>query len=208
MCSSDLVLVCERQLAGRGRRGNVWYSWGTSSLTFSVLWNFKSPRDRLVGLGLLAALCVASTLDDMGVQGVQLKWPNDIYLHGAKLGGVLTELGREWDGMRAAVVGVGLNISMPSQLRSRIGREVSDLSSVAGIVSRTQILGNIVALMAEHFPRFDRHGFAVFQTEWMRRMCWRGEVVQVLENEKSLDIGECQGVSEDGALLQIGRAHV
>ena len=72
------VLVAERQSAGRGRRGRQWQSWAEGSLTFSLLWRFAPGAPVPAGLSLVAGLAVARTIEQLGVLGVQLKWPNDV----------------------------------------------------------------------------------------------------------------------------------
>ena len=105
------VVVCERQTAGRGRRGRRWLAWPGASLTFSAQWPFDADAPAPAGLSLVAGLAVATVLEQFGVAGVELKWPNDVQVHGRKLGGILVELA----GARpmVAVVGIGLNLSFP-----------------------------------------------------------------------------------------------
>lgn len=104
------LLACESQTAGRGRRGRSWLSWGTGSLTFSARWQFRPGNAAPAGLSLAAGVAVAQALEGMGVRGVALKWPNDILLDGAKLGGILTELATDSAGAMSAVIGIGLNL--------------------------------------------------------------------------------------------------
>ena len=82
------VLVCERQTGGRGRRGRSWYPRGGESLTFSCRWTFEPGPHVPAGLSLVAGLAVARTLEGLGADGVQPKWPNDVLVHGRKLSGI------------------------------------------------------------------------------------------------------------------------
>ena len=86
------VLAAERQTAGRGRRGRAWQSWPGAGLTFSLLWRFAPAAHVPAGLSLVVGLAVARTLEELGVEGVALKWPNDVLIQGKKLAGILVEL--------------------------------------------------------------------------------------------------------------------
>lgn len=100
------VVVAERQTQGRGRRRNRWQSVEGESLTFSVLLRPAVPLALWPRLSLAAGLAVAETLERMGYE-VGVKWPNDLWIRGRKVGGILVESS---DG--GAVVGIGLNLGM------------------------------------------------------------------------------------------------
>ena len=89
---SGSVLVADRQTAGRGSRGRTWQSSPGASLTFSLLWRFTDGVHGLAGLSLAVGVAVIRALAACGAHGVMLKWPNDILLDEAKLGGILVEL--------------------------------------------------------------------------------------------------------------------
>ncbi len=100
------VVVAKRQIRGRGRRDNRWQSEEGQSLTFSVLLRPDAPVSLWPRLSLAAGLATAEALEAMGYQpGV--KWPNDIWIRGRKVAGILVESSDE-----GAVVGIGMNLSM------------------------------------------------------------------------------------------------
>ena len=105
--AEPIALVAERQSAGRGRMGRQWLSEapdeGPAPLTFSIGLPL-APRD-WSGLSLAVGLAVAQSLH----ADIQLKWPNDVWLHGRKLGGILIETA-SMGAMRYAVIGIGINI--------------------------------------------------------------------------------------------------
>jgi BirA family biotin operon repressor/biotin-[acetyl-CoA-carboxylase] ligase len=112
-----LVVVAEHQTAGRGRLDRSWEAPARSSLTFSVLLRPTVPGDRWPWLPLLTGHAVATALDAGGYHAA-VKWPNDVLLGtGAderKVAGILVER-VETDAGPAAVVGVGLNVSMTAE---------------------------------------------------------------------------------------------
>jgi hypothetical protein len=108
--TDPVLLVAERQSAGRGRLGRQWQSQAGESLTFS-LGLLLAPAD-WAGLSLAVGVCLAEALHPQ----VRLKWPNDLWLDDRKLGGILIETassaaGEPGPAVRYAVVGVGLNLA-------------------------------------------------------------------------------------------------
>ena len=196
------VLACEHQSAGRGRRGNPWFSARGGSIAFSLLWRFEARPAALSGLSLAAAVLVARALEREGAAGVRLKWPNDL-LHGdAKLGGILVEVSGEARGPSAAVIGVGLNVRLDAEARARIGQPVADLAGCAASVpSRTELLAALLDSLAQGLARFGREGFAPFRDEWQRRHAWQGRRVALTASGRRVVEGEALGVAEDGALV-------
>src|SRR5256885_3056846 len=115
------VLACEHQSAGRGRRGHSWVSVVGGSLAFSILWRFPRGAGALGGLSLAVAVGAAKAVEHLGTHGVGVKWPNDLYCEGRKLGGILIESSGDILGPSAVIVGVGINVRLGTRTLGRIG---------------------------------------------------------------------------------------
>ena len=85
-----LVLVAERQTAGRGRRGRSWESPARENLYFSILLNPRIASEKAPMITLVMAYSIANVLRDE--LEVQIKWPNDLVVSGKKICGILTEM--------------------------------------------------------------------------------------------------------------------
>jgi BirA family transcriptional regulator, biotin operon repressor / biotin---[acetyl-CoA-carboxylase] ligase len=103
------VIVADSQETGRGRSGNAWQSPDGAGVWASVILR-TLPDGPASVLSLRVGLRLAESLDAMAPAAVQLKWPNDLYLHGRKFGGVLTEARWRSSTLEWAVVGIGLNV--------------------------------------------------------------------------------------------------
>ena len=110
---SCTVLAAREQTAGRGQRGNTWFSEPGKNLTFSIVLKFGpgavSARDAHY-LNCLASISVVSLLDSFGIRS-QIKWPNDIYVGKRKICGMLLENTLCTTGLAASVIGIGLNVN-------------------------------------------------------------------------------------------------
>jgi BirA family biotin operon repressor/biotin-[acetyl-CoA-carboxylase] ligase len=195
------VLACEYQSAGRGRRGNVWVSSIGGSVTFSVLWRFSRGTGGLAGLSLAVAVGAAKALERLDVRNVAVKWPNDLFCGGRKLGGILIETAGDPVASSTAVVGVGINMRMGVSARQRIGQPVTDIASNCTLVpSRTVVLAGLLVSIASALEEFSRVGFAPFRRAWMERDAWQGKQVLLSHADRCIAAGEAVGIGEDGAL--------
>ena len=106
------VLAARDQTAGRGQRGNTWFTEPGKNLTFSiVLKNVPLVASQAMRLNYLASVAVAVFLEERGVEAA-IKWPNDVYVNGRKICGMLIEntLGPGGE-VAASVIGIGINMN-------------------------------------------------------------------------------------------------
>lgn len=199
------VLVADEQTAGRGRRGRQWHSAPGSSLTFSLLWRFAREQ-RLEGLSLSVGIAIARALSSLGVEQMSLKWPNDIWLMGRKLGGVLVEVVHGTHGDMATVIGVGLNLKRQAAWDSNLGRsyaaleELDGLGGEAGIgLTREAVLAAILRELLAVLAVFAREGFAALVDEWMSYHAMLGSEVSI-EQSGLVRRGRCGGIDTLGRL--------
>jgi BirA family transcriptional regulator, biotin operon repressor / biotin---[acetyl-CoA-carboxylase] ligase len=199
--ASGTVITCELQRAGRGRRGASWYSGLGTSLTFSLLWRFERGAAPIGGLPLAVGVACVRALESAGALGIGLKWPNDLLIGDAKLGGVLVEAASDASGPVVAI-GVGINVRLPDQAHVAITRPLTDLAAAgASIPSRNLLLARLLAALAEALPVFAQQGFAAFRQEWLQRHAYQGHPVRVLAPARRTVEGVAAGVEEDGSLV-------
>lgn len=206
--SSGIPQVClaEWQLQGRGRRGRQWITPYGDALACSLLWRFECPAGRLSGLSLAIGLSVVRTLESLGVDHVQLKWPNDILRRGSKLGGILIEIAGDATGPCHCVIGVGLNINLSrahalEQMRV-VDQPWIDLASMMPdkYISRNQLAAMLIEQLLRVLPEFEQHGFPAFLEDWRRYDALSGHTVSVQDHEHQTT-GVARGVNEAGNLL-------
>ena len=182
-----ILLVAERQSAGRGRHGRAWLGEPGHALTFSIGLPYK-PRN-WSGLSLAVGLSLAESLGE----DIQLKWPNDLWCHQRKLGGVLIEAASQGD-QSYAVVGVGLNIQLPANKDLRT--PAAALSEFWQGVSAPLALERVVKPLLGALTHFEANGFSPLQKRFHARDALRGLDVTTSDGL----IGLCAGVDDQGAL--------
>jgi len=200
--NQPLVLACEHQTAGRGRRGNRWQSGIGTDLTFSILWNFAQTADKLSGLSLALGVALVRALEGLGYPGVLLKWPNDLVLRGRKLGGILIEVTGQWGGASAVVVGIGLNLRWDDARSAAVDQPATGLFEASEtITSRTTLLAGLLIELHSALERFAAAGFAPFRDDWLRYHVWQGRRVVLTVAQRTVVDGEAVGIDDNGALL-------
>jgi len=201
--SSDACLS-EMQHAGRGRLGRRWIAPFGAGVSMSLSWTFSDAARALPALSLGVGVAVSRALVRAGAEGIALKWPNDIWYRGRKVGGVLIELRAQAGGSAHAVIGVGVNVSLPAAARRQIEASGADVAAVADACrlapSRNLVAGAILDELLSMLLQYERGGFAAFRDAWLALDALHGRPALVVVGEKST-VGIARGVDLDGALL-------
>ncbi len=199
---SGSVMAAEWQRSGRGRMGRVWQAGVGRSLTFSILWRYAQGAGAMGGLSLSVGVAVIRALNALGVEGAQLKWPNDVLWRAQKLAGMLIEMHGDALGPSAVVIGLGLNVRLSPAMRSRIDQPCIDLQSACGhALDRSAVLATVLVELTRVLDDFAERGFAPLRQEWERHHAHQGQRVAVKLPTGRTEEGIALGVADDGALL-------
>lgn len=214
--AEPVLLVAERQTAGRGRLGRNWHSKRGASLTFSL--GLALEPVHWSGLSLVVGISLAESLDPTGSL-VGLKWPNDVWLRASgtsqrqgqapqperKLAGILVETANRGD-QRYVVIGVGINIE-PLELDAALASNALAAAVPPGCMQHIDpaldapaTLMAVLPNLVSNVQAFAQFGFAPFQARFARRDVLAGRTVQIVGDAAGL-AGEACGVSESGVLL-------
>ncbi|AGH82414.1 biotin--acetyl-CoA-carboxylase ligase [Psychromonas sp. CNPT3] len=193
--------IAEYQSNGRGRRGRSWVSPFASHLYFSFYWRFDSGIDRLSGLSLLVGIATVNALEKMGIQGVTLKWPNDIYYQNKKLAGILIELNAQATEACHCVIGIGINVRMSAEQGALIDQPWVDLNSLsAEPIDRNALSAHLIVELQLLLGEYEKQGLQPYLDRWFSLDCFLSKSVNVLIADK-IQTGICRGVNAKGALL-------
>ena len=196
------VAIAGHQTAGRGRNDNRWFSAPEASLCLSMSYTFKETPQDLPPLTLALGVGVAELLVDFGLADIKLKWPNDIYLHDAKLGGILTEV-QQRDRV-SVVAGIGINLdvddamagAVTDQLRPPIGlRHVLDNPP-----DRNILAAEVIEVWVRAIDDFEASGFNAFADRFNGYDWLNGRTI-VADTPQGTFEGTAAGIDTSGALL-------
>ena len=193
--------LAETQSAGRGRGGRSFHSTPGGSVLLSLLWPVALPPAELMGLSPALGVTVAGVLESEGVEGVALKWPNDVLVRGRKVSGILLELGQDRRGCGVLVAGVGINVGLDQATARVIDQPWTDLHrSLGRTPSRSRIAGKVMDRMVHAMRLYMERGFEAFRSPYRERDWLRGKALRVEGAPREL-LGIGRGVDERGALL-------
>ena len=184
--ADEVLVFSEKQTAGYGRNGSQWVS-PEGNIYFS--YGRVCEVSELSKLSVKTAVFLAEWLADRVKGNLAIKWPNDIYLDGKKIAGILVET-KIKSGVAKAVVGVGINYSKAPVENSGF---IENLSSLTKEDFEKNIAENISTLFVSEFwkdlkKRFERYSFLK-----------PGDKVEFSHGKERLK-GEFLGFSEDIAI--------
>ena len=196
--------LAEMQVSGRGRRGRAWVSPFAKNIYLSLGFTLGAGGEQLSGLSLVVGIAVARTLENLGLQNVGLKWPNDVLVEGKKVAGILIELSGEATTNWNVICGVGLNVSMTKAEGRDIDQDWVSLHDYID-VKRNVVAKELLIQLVEVMEEFKGSAFADFIAQWGRYDVLRGKEVSILPGKMT---GRVVGINHQGALLVVDDGQV
>jgi len=212
----NLPVACfaEEQMQGRGRRGKQWLMPANSNIAMSMVWPFSLAHQQLHLLPISIAIAIAETLESYSLEHVQIKWPNDVYVKGKKIAGILIETQTLKSEMVAVVIGVGLNYDMSSlnekdnlQLLAEVKSRCTDVTTeiekqaIKQKPERTEVasilLKNIVKV-CQNYQQESKCYLERFRKQY--DYCKEKNVEITLDNQETLT-GIAKGVTDNAELI-------
>lgn len=202
---SGTVIAAREQTAGRGQRGNTWFTQPGQNLTFSIVLKFEGvfPVSRAVWLNYLSSLAVAVFLRSFGV-ACEIKWPNDVYVGKRKICGILIENQLGADGLASSVVGIGININQTEFMQLANATSLSLCTSRAYSVE--ECLQRFLVFFEKLLPQVFEDGAGLFEA-YSSQLFRKGVPARYYDvlQEEEFD-GVIRGVEPDGRLCIIDAA--
>jgi len=198
---NGMACLAEAQSFGRGRRGRSWVATPYHNLLCSMAWQFPGGPGLVSGLSLAAGLAVLQALEEYGVDGVGLKWPNDVLWGGRKLAGMLADVQGESAGPTQVILGVGVNGFINREDAGRIDQPWVDLRNILGqTADRNRLAALLLRRLRSMFQLFAEKGFAPFRAEWVSRHLYHGRHVHLIQADREIP-GTVEGIDENGGLI-------
>jgi BirA family biotin operon repressor/biotin-[acetyl-CoA-carboxylase] ligase len=188
--SAGSAVIADEQRAGRGRKGRIWYTPPGVALAVSVI--LRPAPDCASRVSMLGALSVAELCEELQIEQVGIKWPNDVQINGKKVSGVLPEAAWDNGHLKGVVLGMGVNVRVTFSddiaqtainLEEATGRSLDRVRCLAYLLSRVDYWR-------------ERIGSDKLFEAWRLRSNTIGQRVRVDDSE-----GIAQGIDREGALL-------
>ena len=179
----NLVVLAESQTAGKGRRGRSFYSQGPEGLYMSLLLRPKMPFQDALKITTMTAVAVSRAIEKNCNAEVGIKWVNDLFIHGKKVCGILTEAGIDFEtgDLDYAVVGIGVNVlkcTFPEELKG-IVTTLEDESKEQ--VSRNKLAADILKEIRGLYRELGvaEGGVPSYHEEYVKRSIVLGKEIMV-----------------------------
>ncbi len=199
--SSDLAIcIADFQEQGRGRLGREWLSPMGTNLTFSLSARFALSLNELSTLSIRVGIAIAEAVKILTGKKLQLKWPNDLYYQGHKLGGILIQLIGEVNAKSTAVIGIGLNVSSQPAIVNNDYATTALNAITSTKVSRYDLLATIVRQLKLEFEAMYCHDSHSLVQRWLDYDMLHEAPVRFTRNNQSLK-GIGKGIDHHGGYL-------
>ena len=196
-----MVVIAKRQTAGKGRMGRSFYSPRNSGLYISILLRPQFSAEEALSITTAAAVAVAQAIDAVTGQRALIKWVNDVYFHGRKVCGILTEAAVDFEnrGLHYAVLGMGVNLTEPE------GGFPPEVAQVAGALfadgapagSRVKLAAGILNHFFAYYQAMPRR---TYMEEYSARSLLTGMDITFQEGQ-SLHEGTVLGIDDEARLI-------
>lgn len=199
----DTLVTADFQTAGRGQGTNKWESEAGKNITFSLLIHPKHiPARRQFLLSEVEAVAIKEVLDRY-VDGISLKWPNDIYWNDRKLGGTLIEASLSRGGVTRCIFGTGININQTA-FRSDAPNPVSLLQILGHEADREKILDEIIEAIYHYYDLLEGNQFAEISTRYHAALYRRTGFHPYRDADGDFEASIVE-VEDDGHLILVDR---
>jgi BirA family transcriptional regulator, biotin operon repressor / biotin---[acetyl-CoA-carboxylase] ligase len=197
------VVIAERQTAGRGRMGRTWHSPARVNLYATIILRPPIPLAEVPRLSLVAGVAAAQALEREAPNIVALKWPNDVWLHGRKAGGIIAEAVTDTQSRLSCVLlGIGININLDSaDIPDDLRDKATSLRIATGhSCDRIALADSLFNLLDSRYMETLTRGFDSVRPMWERYSALTGKRVAIVVGDRR-ESGFVVGIDAGGALL-------
>ena len=196
------VVISEKQTDAKGRSGKSWES-PLGGVWLSIILKPTIDFAKLPLLTLATGVAVAKAIEKTGIKNVEIKWPNDIILHGKKVSGILTEAMTNFNTIDNVIIGVGIDANVnlsdfPEELQN-------GTTTLANELGRKEDENDLIKYFLEEFENitelFNNEGYEEILKEWRKRSYSVGKIVEVREPFNKNYDAYVVGINKEGALI-------
>ena len=196
------VVISEKQTKAKGRSGKSWES-PLGGVWLSIILKPNVEQSKFPMITLATGVAVAKTLEKVGVENPEIKWPNDIMINGKKVCGILTEAVAKFNTVENVIIGVGIDANLEA---SQFPEELqSGTTTLKDELKREGNENILIKIFLEEFEKiselFNHEGYESILKEWRKRSYSIGKIVEVREPFNTYYDGYVVGIDKDGVLI-------
>ena len=193
-----LVVSTDNQTNGRGQKGSSWKTDPGKNLTLSIYLKPNILVQNQFLISKVTSLGLVDFLENLGINNVKIKWPNDIYVGSKKIAGTLIENSIKGDKVYNSIVGIGLNVNQvkfdlennPTSVLKEIGGGVYDLK---------ELFNQLLFFIEKRYMMINSPRESIVNRDYMEKLYWVNETKMFKVKERKVE-GIITGVSSIGKL--------
>jgi BirA family biotin operon repressor/biotin-[acetyl-CoA-carboxylase] ligase len=198
------VIMAKEQFAGRGQMGNTWNTVAGKNITMSVvLYPEQLDADKQFFLNMAVALAVKDFCEFVLHDEIKIKWPNDIYYHDKKLGGILIENTISDSKITSSVIGIGINVNQ-HEFDELLPNPTSllQVKPPVGAIEYniTSLVEELCAYLEKYYMQLRQQHFNFLDKGYTEAL-YRYQQTHEFKRGESTFKGEINGVTKDGKLI-------
>ncbi|MEJ5227662.1 biotin--[acetyl-CoA-carboxylase] ligase [Thermodesulfovibrio sp.] len=199
---SGTVVIADRQTKGKGRLGRKWISPAGKNLYMSIAVKPNITPKYATMITLTSVVACTTALRRHTDIAVLIKWPNDMLVDHKKVGGILSEIKIEGEKIKAAVVGIGINVNMTEE---DIPEEIKDIATSLRICkgeefSRALLAIEIIKEFDKWYQLLEKKNRKTIIDRWMQLSGTIGRQVKIVLTEREI-IATAEAIDEEGRLI-------
>lgn len=194
---NDRIYLADYQNSGKGRQEKRWISPLGQSIAISITHNFNFGLNQLSGLNIAIGVAIIQTAKYFGIQGLGLKWPNDVIGEMGKIAGILIQLSGNKQKSHA-IIGIGLNWNVREKLFESIEQECMNIPQTN--VSRSEFIAQLIVQVEAMLKEFSNNKLQNILEHWQQHDIYKEQTVNILQDELKWQ-AKYIGINAQGLLL-------
>ncbi len=207
------VIICNIQSSGKGRKGTLWSS-PKGGIWVSIFLETVLKLEDLFFFAMVSAICICETIEEKTDLKPKVKWPNDIFVNGKKLAGILLDVQTTTDKCKnKVIIGLGINTNNDLNLtKGKIQREHQHYYQITTLkdevdgptISNAHILSSLLNSLSLYLSKIDHDEFVkeFVQKNYQQRIMESKNHLNYSFNVDDMEFdGEIVDVDVDGSLL-------
>ena len=190
------ICLAEKQTHGKGTQNKIWNSPNKKGIYLSFTWEISNKNSNIAPVSIIIGAAIAKLLNQYS-PNIKLKWPNDLYANGKKLGGILVEGYAQTGDIWHIIIGIGVNVHSDSSLTKANKIALADITNLS--LDRNQITAAIMNECITLLEEAELHGLKNTTEIWNKHDMLQGKIISVMSANKKYT-GKNLGICELGKL--------
>lgn len=198
------IVIAEKQIKGRGKQNRVWFS-PKGGLWLSLILRPKWKVNEISKSTLIAAVSVCEAIQKITRLYPQIKWPNDVYISGKKVAGILSEVSIKNESVHYLILGIGINVNIPQEKfpKELVGISTSLFIELGKKVSLYELLSAFLTIFENYYLNFENEIENSVIPKWREFSETLGKLIHLEDKIGCSDSisGYALDIANDGSLI-------